>query len=1699
MVYGILLFPKKSNKEKKEMKKFPKIIAALLLVSILCGIVAVSVAATTGDDSEPTNQLIPAGAKNMYFFDFDNPDYLSATLYRTTATPATWSYHPNVNGGYSLGFRYDGTSTKCTNANGINVDFPLYKPSTDDAGNVTQGEAERLPATDYTYITFDYDIGTDAYAYTDESGNVKTYTLVELAALEAGTAEDKALAAKVKAQGEPAYIGLSQFGFNICGEYFYHKTEKTASGWSVSTPARKGTYVYASQVYLSGKVGVYDHFTYVIDLDGAGEDGNKNPIVYSYLNGVLFFAIKLSAADKASLIKTSGGTQCIYRFKSNTGLKDEDLVGDGRYLKDSYSMVFDNMTLNYFNAETDDAIDALYNGVSYTGLSEGAASLKPGKAADLMNAASSAFVWNSSYVYGDGTTFVEGDRIQIQDLASHSSFADNFTFSAGYAQAFGTAPGANDFKGITQGKYVLNGNETARIYAGKTLGTGDQVFLPLSAKVQLGAVSYYTLDFDFTTDVYYYNGEYYSIEDVNKLEDTALADAIRKDGKAAYLQVGQFGSLTGYAVGASQYCAVKLTGSNGSYSISSTFTSAGMKNVWLKNGKVPLSEKVGEYNHLSVVFKVNHSDPTQSVMYYLYNGEIIAGAVVSTANLNSQTDAVQFQVNPGAQGGSLIIDNVNFKAYPKRYINAAPNSMDSFFGTEFIKTAKDGYYYCTDNVYNSKYVVADGQNYVSLDNVNKTYIAPLYQEVYDDLEDGGTLYISGVDLLDFAPLNATEFTVVASNGATFTPGGALVIQGEPTTENGITTYVVGLAEDISTVDWYYGEEWLYSEECVVGEEVVFNPAKVDGGIEQYEGFDPATGKITTLGSDVKFVLNAELSDSGIYDAETGTIAEAGGYVAFNVELSVEQLNYAMYDAEGNLLGDISSYKSLDNFKTLYNANKANVTLIKFYGDGEEVIFVDMVTNNSIEVVGKELTVDLNGQKVWFGTKFTAAMWDPMFLVKNGGTLNLINGHIYHVARYGVKWGDVSGNNIYTPSALVAVDAGSATLNLGVEGDATKAANFYGTHLIKVTAGAVSANVGVYGGLIQSDNMFGASSNQEGSYSAVSVAVFDIKGSGTSTIEILGADIIAATNSAVFNVVTGTVNTTVTDSTIITKAINKNNSPTFFKDSKPQLYLNKGKGRFTAVNSTLITNAVESNDNFAVTLGKNTRVSWPTQYAKAAEGLVAVLGTVDYSETFVIAKNFETIWANASGFANNELYNVADLDKHGYMDLGEVTYTDKITAIVADKTDLPAGVTTLTYKDLNGNVIDGEFYAIIGATPAHPDTAIAGKIVTNNGWYDIVASEWQGEALVTENGVYVAAGRKAVAAFNPAAKVKVGANIQGHLSIDFYVLDELDQIEITQVNTTGISKAKLGDVDYVKGTLNVNSIALGMTQNITFKYDVTIDEVKTTITVALAFDINDYFEVLVNTAANGDKEKYGTGWEKTLASLLQYRYYSYLAAGKADYETAKTRYEGFFTKLAAYTVDLNAALPELDIDKGVEINTSAFEGLIVYTDYDIGQNQPNAHLWLSKAKVHELFGETPFGNSAYSVYGYFKNAAFTYKTVTPTVESATYVEQSGAQQFFILGSTTDGVFTPTEYTAPDGTVCYRARIIQGEAANMRATFEVSLKVNDETTLVGTYSLLEYIKTVETMENVNANLKATLKLLYITAVESWNYKVTTVTAE
>lgn len=1688
------------------MKKFPKIIAALLLVSLLCGIVAVSVAATGTEGEATVNQLKPTGATNLYAASFDKgentykrnetqpygADYELFVQHGATYTPTVWEYHENVDGTKSLALVYNGLVQKdalyTTNAEGkkeiTNVTMtylPFYTPTRNSNGVVTSSAmVAPINGADYDYITYDIDIGTDAYAYDDGNG-VKTYTLKELADLEKGSDADKALAAAVKANGEPAYLTLNQLGPRTQGYYLYQQVLKGANGWYITTGANvKDALVNSSNMFLSNEVGKYDHLTYVYDLNG---DADGKVMVHVYLNGIRFITYKLNTT-KSGVFSTATSTNH-FIFKGNDG----NAANRNEYTSDCYSMVIDNISINAYTTEqAKNTLETYFSKADY-------ATPTFTSIDDLRNA--TGLVWSNDYVYGHGSVYFT-DKITTVD--KHTDFGPingkEFQFQL-YDVAMGTNTGNYAAKGAINGKYTLpNGNNVYRIYTdgdqnpanGYTAAT-SQSDMYCNKKVNFSDMDYYVADFDFASDMYLYNGKYYTIDDVAALKttDPTLAAAIEKDGTAAFLGFGQFGNFYG-SIGGSYYIP-KIVKSGNDYAIVK-MAASNVSNDFFNN--VTLTKKVGEFHHFTVVYAIDHDTPANSACYYFYDGKLFAGATFNKAELANSIAGLKFVVNSSSAVGSCLFDNITMKAYSRYYATPNTYGIDDFLGNGFVTADTSVKLYdLADVTYNKNYV--DPNNaYVSLDNVNKTYLAPMYQEVYDALEEGGTLYISGVELLDFAPLNATSFTVVASNGATFTPGGSLVIQ-EQTTENGITTYVVAEAETTAAVDWYSGDNYLYSESYVAGALVVFNPAKVEGGIEQYEGFDPATGKIMTFGSDAKFVLNAELSDSGIYDAETGTIAKADGYVAFNVELSAEQLNYAMFDAEGNLLGEPSSYKTLDNFKTLYNANKDKVTLIKFYGDGEEIIFVNMVDHNSLEVDDKELTVDLNGQKVWFGTKLASALWNPMFLVKNGGTLNLINGHIYHVARYGVNWNGAGGYNIYTPASLVAVNAGSATLNLGVEGDATKAANFYGTHLIKVTADAVSANVGVYGGLVQSDNMYGVHT-----LTYCAKAVFDIQGSGTSTIEILDADIIAATDSAVFNVVTGIVNTTVTDSTIITKAVNRNNSPTFYQNAKPQIYLNKGKGSFTAVNSTLITNAVESNDNFTVTLGKNTRVSWPTQYAKAAEGLVAVLGTVDYSETFFMAKNFETIWGNASGFAHHDLFNVADIEKHGYMDLGEVTYADKITAVIADENDLPAGVTKLTYKDLNGNVA-AEIYAIVGATPAHPDAAIAGKIVTNNGWYDIIASGWDGEALVTENGVYVATGRKAVAAFNPAAKIKVGANIQGHLSINFYVLDELDEIEITQIYSSGVSEAKLGDVEYIKGDLNVNSTALGLASDITFKYDVTLDEVATTITVVLAFDINDYFEVLVNTAANGDKETYGTGWEKTLASLLQYRYYSYLAAGRSDYETAKTRYEGFFTKLAAYTVDLNAALPELDIDKEVKIDTTDFAGLIVNVDYDIGQNQPNAHLWLSKAKVHELFGETPFVNSAYSVYGYFANKAFNYKTVTPTVSGADYEEQSGPYQFYILGSTTDNVFTPTEYTAPDGTVCYRARIIQGEAANMRATFEISLKVNEETTLVGTYSLLEYIKTVEKTENVDANLKATLKLLYITAVESWNYKVETVTAE
>lgn len=1725
------------------MKKFPKIIAALLLVSLFCGVIAVSVAATSGSESvAETNQLTDGATTNVYAFDFDDPSkFTSASVFGTTAHPADWFFNPSIKGGYSLAFRYDGADA-CSTANGINADFPFAYPKTTDGQY--SGNGNGLSGANYDYVTFDVDFGTDAYAYTDANGVVKTYTLYELSLLEKGeavfgedetalsVAEQKALAKTVKEFGVPAYTDYTQAGPVAGGQYTYFKTVQGTDGrYKIYHTATNATLLSSNTgMLLSNQVGVYDHLTYVYDLNGDG----TNVYLYIYLNGEIFLVYKLGIA-KSAFVPT------IFRMKANTNVNASKLVGDGRYLQDSYSMVVDNMTVNYY--DTADATTAGIEGFFSKVTDFSTASTITANISSIKEL--TGMVFNNNYKYGDGTTLAQKDAAKTGSIWSNYNSYDNFdpflinnktAFAfQNYGAFMGNAePSAFNTKGAINGKYTLpNGNNVYRIYTDGNQDTAGYQNLTANsdmywnihtsegaASFKLNTVDYFVASFDFATDMYLYNGTCYSLDDVAALKasddeaNVVLAGEIEANGVAAYLPFGQFGNIYGEAskVGDLQSYMIPVLQRSGNSHFIEAPTQSNLTGAWFNN--VTLSSEVLDFHNFATVFVVDHTTPANSACYFFYDGELVGGAKYNYMDLTKGFSGLKFNVNASRALGGVVMDNLSMKLYNTGYSSGDAYGIDDFFADGFIGAATEMRLYdCEDVTYNVDYVTPNG-GYVSLNNNPDTtaHNPQIYDRVLADVYDGDTIYVSGTDLLNFSPeLLPEQFYVVCQNGGTFTPGSKYVI--EETVEDaveGTVTYNVVISETTAVV-WQIqvGEELveLYTEEYKKGTVISFKPSEVIGGVSQYASKDLKTGSIKTLSENSKFTV--EYVDGDVFDEATGTITDNNGYVALIVDYSVEYLPFVFFDAQGEPVGDEASYGSTSNFRTLYNANKASIATIKFFGNGEDIIYINMVTNNSLIVNNQNLTVDLNGQRVWFGVKkddATTTVWSPMFQVQNGATLNIINGHLFHVTRYtGASWAGNSDKNIYTPSSFVAVDSGAATVNFGVKGDNTKALNFYGSSILKVLAGTNSVNLGIYGGLVQSDNFFLV----HGTNNYAADGIIDIR-SGENTVEILDSTIIDNVSNAVFNLAAeATVTTTVTNSTVICKTINKNGKQPLVNTSttyyNPVLFKSAAaSGTTTFVNSTIISPAHVGTEAHKVILEAGTKTNWAADSVNkvAASGLSVVLGSQAYSESFFMAENFQPIHNSLYGNGKSDLFDV-DLLSVGYMDLGYVAYTDTITSAVIDASEsLPEGVTYVIYQDGNGEEIK-QVLAFIGSAPVHPDIAIAGTKGLSNGWYDIGYATWKGDAVVAANSVYVPDGEDIIAKFVPTAeRIKVGAQIQGHMSFNFYVLNELENIEITAVVNDTISEANLNDVAYTMGTQNTNSTKLGFEDNFTIKYKVTLDSGYTEeLSVSVYFKSTSYFDTLVNAVANGD-DKYGTGWEKSLAAYLQYRYYSYLAAGNADYEDAKTIYEGYFVTLEDYLPNLTAELPQLDIDKEVPVDKGTFADYIVAMDYDVGENQPNAHFYLDKAKIDALYGGTaPFVKSAWDVYGYFADTAFTYKTVTPTVTGDKYEEQSGSQQFFILGTTADNVFTADTYTVQNAegkdVVCYRARIIQGEAANMRATFEFSLKVDEDTTLVGTFSLREYANALDATD-ADANLKATIKLLYISAVESWNYKVKTVPA-
>lgn len=1664
------IISKKSIKEKKEMKKFPKLIAGLLLISLLCGVIAVSVAATDGEEVVETNQLAPEGATNLTAIDFNDANagkYLGAI---SKVGPVTWTTHSNSYGNdRSFGFRYDGKSTTNPNANGINIDIPMMTFGLNADGTAVTKTAISNVEDSYDYLVYEFDFGTDAYLY--ES---KTYTLAELAELEETNPE---LVTAVKRYGKPAYHPFNNFGplFRGTTSYYYGAVAKQADGRYaiVSGSGSKITNIEHDVAYLSNKVGVYDHFTMVVDF-ATGREETKGYIYY-YLNGERFATFEIANANGLQ-------TDC-FRVKQATGGIE---VGNtkGINLADTYSVVFDNLAFNGYTAEQ--AANTLEK---FFGAEEPAID-------DLT--ACAGVVYTKNYVYGSGHKYAD---LQALKPAEGTVLSQDFNTGTDYNFG-GYSGGAEDWSkyNVTAAqKWMPDGNGYFSVSVGATASGNTQMYTynPLDTN----KYDYITFDVDISTDLYAYGGSYYTVQDVEALKasDPELAAKIEADGVATYIDANQLFTIN--AGPKSVMGSQKEDGTGTPYTLWGIKKNASGKYVMYWAAKTPLitnnytteielSNKVGAFDHFTVAVAINHTDSTKTAVYSFVNGKVLSAHTVTNSFEPSTQNLLGFKVLVNAKKNSaLAFDNILLRTYDKGYTSTDFNGIDDLLGKQYSADLQNKIIYDYEDVtYNKNYVTPEN-SYVSLDDVNKAYIPALQQEVIDSLEEGGTLYLSGaaVSISNFASDELANFTVVCKNGATFSTTGSF--KTTAVTENGVTTYTVEPNDDFTNVEFYYGEgeeaELLYTTPYVIGETPVFDISKVENP-EQFTALDVASGKILSLGTTITY--DSVYSDEGYYDEETGKIIENGGTICFYVDTAEEAIAFLLLDANGDALDvDVTLFASANNIATLYNTNRANVAELKFFGNGVDHIKWDATIGVLSLAENAELTINLNGQIVEFAKYGSIGALNPMVLMAAGSTLNIKDGDLFHVLQQQLGW-MANSSVIRNQAAMIIVNGAGATVNLGVEGDSTKALNFYGTSLIKYNA---DATTNIYGGTYLTGNLAEMANNTAGNNAR---GLFCLK-NGTVDINIDGANLIGGTHAGIFWAEGGSHTIDVTNSKIVCQSYTNENRPCTPANTLFPLFDARGTGTATFTNTVIVASTPLASTTHTINLGKNVKTNWSaTDIANAANnikttGLEVVGASEAYSEAFTYATEFEPI-INTTHGKWDRIPPKGSPIPDDFFNIDAITHTATLLTIVIDANDRPENVTKVVWNDINGKEVFSAYYTI-GATPTHPNANLGGVTVLDNGWYNLAYSAWDGSETVVKDGVYTPANPVPVAALSN-TKVKVSLTLSSHAFIQLLVLNETDVVSNLKVRGDA-SMISYNGADYVYGEASTNSTWLDNTHNIPVTYTVTYEGTEYNLTATVSMTIIKYVDALLaaDTKAQIDNGR----WYETLATFLQYRYNNYIASGATNQDSLKATYEGYFkdARLAPFVVkDYTTYNPVAeDMDADVDVSLAGFGDYIEGAQFVMNTNQPYMRLYLNKALIDALDLAIEF--KAYPTLGLLADNVLTYSAITPTVQGTEVQFSTATWSVYFEGENSVALTETLNAGTEDAVECYMVKIIIGELCNLRAVYEFSLAIDENTTLTCTYSLLEYINDMAE-QGASAEVQASVKALYNASVASWNYKVT-----
>ena len=444
-----------------------------------------------------------------------------------------------------------------------------------------------------------------------------------------------------------------------------------------------------------------------------------------------------------------------------------------------------------------------------------------------------------------------------------------------------------------------NGNHYAR-YLGSVDGTGTkECWIVLSdygdgnlrAGTSIGANDYVTIDFEIGTDKYSYqdgSGVWHTVDTLNDIP----ADK-RPAEDEAYRNLA-FYNGTNIGINGRGY---KTLGSGSAAEVWNAMpffiVQDSVSGKWYASGDktysandVELSNKIGEFDHITFVFKTLRNASNISAtgysmkgtaVYVFTNGDFLTSSSINTDNIEAVAPynlRIMLAQNDRA---STCFDNVALNHYGTRAItkdsegNFAYSNLDPVYVSEgygiddYINSGdytSKPLYSCEDIVYSGNYISPNG--YISLDGVPTSV---LVDEYLANAKDGSVITTNNIDILDYElPEGVENLTVKILDDSKFTLGSKsakefLLIPG---TNN---TYTVRRAteSDFITLNWTYQGTVIKTEKISFNVVPTFSadgiaPALASNLPEAIEWMFDVDGNEYTFGPDYDEEVN-------LYDAE----------------------------------------------------------------------------------------------------------------------------------------------------------------------------------------------------------------------------------------------------------------------------------------------------------------------------------------------------------------------------------------------------------------------------------------------------------------------------------------------------------------------------------------------------------------------------------------------------------------------------------------------------------------------------------------------------------------------------------------------------------------------------------------------------------------------------------------------------------------